>query len=98
MIARADNDGPKFPLGRLLATPGALRALEESGESAATFFARHAKGDWGEVCTEDRAENELALEKGFRIMSVYRTGKGEKLWLITEQDRSSSTILTPTEY
>ena len=87
-----------FPLGQVLATPGALRALEEAGESASFYLSRHARGDWGEVCAEDKAENDLALREGFRIMSVYETAKGEKLWVITEADRSSTCILRPEEY
>jgi hypothetical protein len=89
---------PLFSLGQIVATPGALKALGESGESGGSFLIRHQSGDWGEICAEDRAENELALEQGFRIMSVYQTAKGETLWIITEADRSSSCILTPQEY
>jgi len=98
VIARADNDGPKFPLGQTVATPGAMAALEEAGESPTFYLSRHHRGDWGEVCTEDRAENELALKKGFRLMSVYTTAMGAKLWIITEADRSVTTLLMPEEY
>lgn len=87
-----------FSLGRLLATPGALAALERSGETALKFISRHARGDWGEVCEEDRQENELSLKEGFRLLSAYRTAAGEKLWIITEADRSATTILRPDEY
>ncbi len=89
---------PLFSLGRIVATPGALQALEASGESADVFLARHQQGDWGEIPAEDAAENRLSLEKGFRILSAYRTAKGEKLWVITEADRSSTCVLLPEEY
>ena len=88
----------RFPLGRLVATPGALQALRESMQNAVEFLARHGSGDWGEVCEEDRQENELSLKEGFRILSAYRTKLGEKIWVITEADRSVTTILLPEEY
>ena len=89
---------PIFSLGRILATPGALNALEESAESPSFFLDRHARCDWGEVCPEDRKENELALREGFRLMSVYRTKKGIICWIVTEADRSVTTVLLPSEY
>jgi hypothetical protein len=88
----------RFPLGRTLITPGALEALEESGEAGGTFLARHVTGDWGDCCPEDAAENELSVAEGFRVFSVYHTSKGVKLWVITEADRSATTILLPSEY
>ncbi|MEM4381636.1 MAG: hypothetical protein QXX19_05345 [Candidatus Caldarchaeum sp.] len=88
----------KFSLGRIVATPGALRALDEAGQNLAEFLARHQRGDWGEVCPEDKEENELSLRHGLRLLSVYRTCKGVKLWVITEADRSATTILLPEEY
>ena len=87
-----------FPLGRILATPGALRALERANQSAAEFLARHAARDWGELDQEDIAENEYSLAHGFRLLSNYRTATGEKLWIITEADRSVTTLLLPEEY
>jgi len=90
--------GPLFSLGQLVATPGALHALDDSGERPAKFLIRHQLGDWGDVCKEDRKENELSVQKGFRILSSYNTSKGVKLWVITEADRSSTTILLPDEY
>ena len=89
---------PKFELGQLAATPGALAALEESGEEPGTFIARHAAGDWGDLSEEDRNENEFSLLHGFRLLSSYRLRGGVKLWIITEADRSSTTILLPDEY
>jgi hypothetical protein len=88
----------RFALGTLVATPGALEALEDSGQSPAEFLARHCSGDWGEVDQADAAENELSVEQGFRILSAYSTRRGVKLWIITEADRSATTILLPDEY
>jgi hypothetical protein len=87
-----------FPLGRIVATPGALAALERANQSAALFLTRHAGGDWGELDRADIAENEFSLAHGFRLLSSYRTGIGEKLWIITEADRSATTVLLPDEY
>lgn len=88
----------RFPLGKILATPGALKALKDSHQAPLDFLARHAKGDWGEVCPEDRAANDRALENGERILSAYKTNEGIKVWVITEWDRSLTTILLPEEY
>ena len=97
MIAPNNNE-PKFPLGRVVATPGALAALEESAESASAFLRRHQGGDWGDVCEEDALANEEALQVALRIFSVYQTAKGVKIYVITEQDRSSTCVLLPEEY
>ena len=89
----------RFPLGRTLATPGALSALETTGQSASEFFRRHACGDWGEaLCEEDCQANEEALWSGERLLSAYYLRNGQKLWIITERDRSASTLLLPSEY
>jgi len=87
-----------FDLGRLVATAGALTALEKSEQNAFEFLARHVTGDWGELPLEDRAENYLSLKRGFRLLSSYRTSAGDKIWVITEADRSSTTVLLPEEY
>ena len=89
---------PKFPLGRLAITPGAINALQESGQLPIDFLSRHASGDWGEVSKEDQQENEFSIQNGFRILSAYRTKQGERLWIITEADRSVTTLLLPSEY
>ena len=89
---------PRFSLGKVVATPGALEALEQSGQSAFEFISRHSAGDWGIVDSEDKAANDQSLIDGSRILSAYRTSKGEKLWVITEADRSATTILLPEEY
>ena len=88
----------KFPLGQIVATPGALEALQRAGQSPLEFLARHVRADWGEVCEEDRRENDLALQQGFRLLSVYTTKAGERLWLITEADRNLTTLLLPADY
>ena len=86
----------KFKLGQLVATPGALEALDE--ESFWPYIKRHANGDWGDICAEDKAENELSLKEGFRLLSAYHLPDGCKIWIITEADRSATTILLPEEY
>jgi hypothetical protein len=89
---------PKFSLGQVVATPGALAAIQEAQDSLWPYLARHAAGDWGEVGREDKAENELSLREGFRILSVYTIKSGVKIWVLTESDRSATTILLPEEY
>ena len=88
----------KFPLGQTTATPGALEAMAASGQTPEFFLARHQSGDWGEVNEEDQQLNDEALVNGDRILSVYRTLKGVKMYVITEADRSVTTILLPGEY
>ena len=89
---------PLFDLGQLIATPGALAALEKSGQGPMDFLVRHVVGDWGELCEEDRKENQFSLEKGFRLMSSYRTTANDVVWVITECSRSHTTLLLPSEY
>ncbi len=86
----------RFPSGRLAFTPGV--AAEIDVEELAVALIRHVQGDWGLVCEEDRLENELSLEHGFRLMSVYESSKGKRFWIITEADRSVTTVLLPEEY
>ena len=97
MIANNTHQ-PKFPLGQTVATPGALEALQQAGQSPAEFLARHVSGDWGQLCADDMRANEEALVNGERILSAYKTNQGVKLWIITEADRSSTCILLPEEY
>jgi hypothetical protein len=92
------NHQPLFPLGHIVATPGAIEALNEARQSPVEFLARHAQGDWGEVCADDKALNDEAVKDGSRILSAYRTKLGTKLWVITEADRSSTCLLQPDEY
>ena len=87
-----------LPLGRLYATPGAIEALERSGQSPLEFLVRHGRGDWGEVCAEDWRLNDESRTNGTRILSAYRTKSGDRIWVITEADRSATTVLLPEEY
>ena len=87
-----------FPLGQIVATPGALEVLEASHQNPAEFLARHARGDWGELGADDIAENEFSLKNGFRLLSSYSTATGQKLWVITEADRTLTTLLLPDEH
>ena len=86
----------KFKLGRLFSTPGVSREIP-SGDILQAI-ARHSRGDWGNVCEEDREENELSLREGFRLVSVYESSAGQRFWVITEADRESTTVLLPEEY
>lgn len=93
----------KFSLGQLLATPGALQALQESKQTPAEFLNRHAQCDWGEVCEEDKMLNSQSLIDGSRLLSAYRTAKDVRIWIITEAadddgHRMATTILLPEEY
>jgi hypothetical protein len=86
---------PRFPVGMTYATPGAL-ALEVD---LMKYMRRHHCGDWGdELCAEDKAANEQALKEGSRLLSCYRTPAGDRLYIITEWDRSVTTIMLPSEY
>lgn len=88
----------KFALGQIVATPGALEAMQESGQTPQFFLAQHAACNWGQVDSEDWQLNDEAVKEGTRLLSAYTTLKGRKLWVITEHDRSSTTILLPEEY
>ena len=89
---------PRFALGRVVATPGALEALRQAGQSSYELLRRHASGDWGDVPPEDARENELSVGQGFRIISSYRLATAATMWIITEADRSATTLLLPAEY
>jgi hypothetical protein len=84
-------------LGRVVATPGALKLLIQAGGCPFDYLARHAAGDWGELCAFDRRQNEIALRHGYRVLSSYPVGRA-CVWIITEDDRSVTTILLPEEY
>lgn len=86
----------KFSPGRLLITTNAKNALKQSDVD--TALARHLQGDWGDVDEHDRKENELSLDNGFRLLSVYHAADGTKFWIITEADRSATTFLLPEDY
>ncbi len=87
---------PLFELGQVVSTPGALEALTR--EDIGKALARHHRGDWGEVDRHDWQENETSLREGFRLLSSYKSESGEKFWIITEADRSATTVLLPAEY
>src|SRR5258706_15598205 len=89
---------PLFPAGQIVATPGALALLEQANQSPLEFPPRHLRGDWGDLCQDDKTENELSLKYGFRLMSSYQVTDTERLWIITEADRSVTTLLLPAEY
>ena len=86
----------KFRLGHIVATPNALTRLAQDDILAA--IQRHQTGDWGDVPEDDRQENELSLQQGFRLLSAYCSAQGVKFWIITEADRSSKTVLLPEDY
>jgi len=86
----------KFRLGHIVSTPNALSQLTQ--DDILMGIQRHQAGDWGEVDELDRQENELSLKQGFRLLSVYRAANGVKFWIITEADRSATTVLLPEDY
>jgi len=88
----------RFSLGQTVATPGALEAFARNAEQYMPYVDRHASGDWGTVCREDKAANNQALANGDRLLSAYALSDGTKVWIITEADRSSTCILLPSEY
>ena len=94
----------KFQLGRIVGTPPALAALKDAEQTPLCFITRHAKGDWGDVCKEDKKTNDDAIahegdeDKQGRLLSSYKTNKGETIWIITEWDRSVTTLLLPSDY
>jgi hypothetical protein len=87
-----------FDLGQTVMTIGAREALKDSNELPASFLSKHQSGDWGIIEKEDWQENDFSLKNGYRLFSAYLTANGEKLWIITEFDRSVTTILLPEEY
>lgn len=99
----ADSCTPLFSLGQIIATPGALEALDEANQSAADLLDRHARGGWGVVCDEDKGLNNESLRDGSRLLSAYVVATGTKIWVITEGvddagRRSATTLLLPEEY
>ena len=106
------SNAPRFALGQIVATPCALDLLEQTGFSALALISRHVHGDWGDCCDEDKATNELSVQQHARVMSVYRLVDAERLlqtpqdkrsslptvWVITEADRSVTTLLLPEDY
>lgn len=94
---------PNFALGQVVATPGALAALEEARQTPHDLLIRHVSGDWGDLGAEDAAQNDEALKDGSRLFSAYQLKSGEKIWIITEavgenEKRASTCLLLPDEY
>ena len=104
MVTQNNNSAhPKFELGQVVATPGALETLEKSGQSPSEFLKRHLRCEQGDLCAEDHELNSTALQDGSRILSAFKTTTGVKLWVITEAEdgnghRSATTLLLPDEY
>ena len=96
----ATKHAARFPLGRIVATRGALAAMSEEGQDplGLGLLARHQAGDWGDLDEEDKQENEFSVKRALRIFSAYTLSTGVKVWVITEADRSQTTILLPSEY
>jgi hypothetical protein len=88
---------PLFSLGRVVTTRGALDHFIKHGIHPMTYVFRHQRGDWGEVCPDDAHENELSVSNGYRVLSAYKVS-GERIWIITEWNRSSTTLSFPREY
>lgn len=97
-LERLNEQKPLFSLGQTVMTIGAREALKEANQLPIEFLKRHVSGDWGEVCKDDWEENELSLVEGFRLLSAYKTSQDVKIWIITEANRSYTTILLPSEY
>jgi len=94
---------PLFKLGAVVATPGALAAMEDAGQQPWEFLARHVQGDWGDVGAEDAEANNESLKDGSRLLSAYTTRKGIRMWCLTEAEddhgnRAATTLLLPDEY
>ena len=87
-----------IPLGQVYVTPGIQRAIDECGDNLWDFIHRHQSGDWGDVDVDDKQANDKALTNDGRLLSAYHTSTGIKLWIITEWDRSVTTVLLPEEY
>lgn len=98
MTTQNVSKNPLFDLGQTVATPGAIEALQQSAVSAASLLGRHQSGDWGDQCEEDIAENNYALSHGYRLFSSYKITETTKIWVITEADRSVTTLLLPEDY
>ena len=89
---------PLFKSKSLVWTPGARQAFFEKADSPFTYLKRHFSGDWGELDTHDKRVNDIAVTGGYRILSAYTTKDSTRIWIITEDDRSVTTILLPSEY
>ena len=98
MSTTTDRPKVRFPLGDIVATPGALDALREAQQEPLELLRRHQGGDWGDLDEADKAENEFSLTHDLRLLSAYTLPTQVKIWVITEADRSVTTLLLPQEY
>jgi hypothetical protein len=98
MESSPEKARPKFRLGRLVATPAALELIQGEGREPMEFVERHVKGDFGDLSEHDRLANEAALVNGSRILSSYIVTGQERVWVLTEADRSATTLLLPSDY
>ncbi len=98
------SDTPTFHLGPVVATPGALEALARNGSTGLEYLQKHARGEWGDLCEEDKQANQAALQSGARLLSAYCLPDGTKIWIITDAEiddkhhRQATTILLPDDY
>jgi len=97
-LPSSHSAGPRFRPGRIFITPSALAVLQKSDLSILDLLLRHLRGDWGDISDEDRKQNDLSVIAGLRLLSSYPLPGGGKVWLITERDRSGTTILLPGDY
>jgi hypothetical protein len=97
-VSTPPSSPARFNLGQVVATPGALAAMERNGQSGAEFLSRHQNRDWGEVNTEDARANDESIASDGRLLSAYLLKDHTRLWVITESDRSSTCLLLPEEY
>ena len=98
MTCESNQDYLPFDLGTILVTPGVLEVFPNINTTPLSLLLRHASGDWGELCAEDVQENNIALREGYRLLSSYQVAPDVKIWVITEADRSVTTLLLPDEY
>jgi hypothetical protein len=89
---------PMFALGQVVATPGALSAMTELGIAPLSLIHRHVRGDWRDLGANDQQQNWLAIRSGLRVFSSHKIGTSTKIWIITEADRTSTTLLLPEDY
>jgi hypothetical protein len=96
--ARARTSGPRLELGKVTITDAATAALERTGTEGVLLLARHLHGNWGDLCEQDALQNELALLLGLRVLSCYAIADGIRIWIVTEADRKTTTIMLPDGY
>lgn len=88
----------RFALGMVVSTPAALEVLRAAGQDVVPYLVRHSRGDWGELCEEDKHQNEMAVAHESRLLSCYTLPTQDQIWIITEADRSVTTVLLPEDY